>query len=127
MSIIFSSYIFLVLKLPYPTFWNRNGIYIQIMKPYLRFTLASTASIIIGSWLNIYFLSKWSRLVHGRYFALRSLGSSCIGELFVTISSMLIANFSEMPTSQLCYMIICCFGLKNYYIDSLGCFGQPRL
>lgn len=99
--------------MPYPNFWHSKDIYFQVMDPYLRFTIASAGSIIIGSWLNIHFLSKWSMLVHGKYFALRSLGSSFIGELFITIFSMLIANFGNMESSQLIYMMACCFTVKT--------------
>lgn len=112
-QLIFSLYIHFVIRMPYPSFWHNNDIYFKVMDPYLRFTFASATSIIIGSWLNIHFLSKWSGLLHGKYFGLRSLGSSFIGELFITIFSMLVANFGIMKNSQLMYMMICCFTVKT--------------
>ncbi|MFN7096936.1 MAG: queuosine precursor transporter [Gammaproteobacteria bacterium] len=112
-EIIFSLYIFFVIKMPYPSFEHNHLLYSAIMGSYLRFTIASSGAIIIGSWLNIYFLSKWSKLVEDKYFVLRSLGSSFIGELFITVSSMLIANLGKMSFQQLSYMMFCCFFLKT--------------
>lgn len=112
-QLIFSLYIHFIIRMPYPNFWQSKDIYFQVMDPYLRFTIASAASVIVGTWLNIHLLSKWSVLVHGRFFALRSLGSSIIGELFITVFSMLIANFDKMENSQLIYMMACCFIIKT--------------
>ena len=39
------------------------------------------AGIVVGFYLNTYFLTKWRILTKGRYFWLRSVGSSCIGEI----------------------------------------------
>lgn len=112
-ELILALYIHMILRMPHPNFFHANAIYVKIMDPYVRFTIASSGAILIGSWLNIFFLSRWSRLVNGKYFILRSLGSSFIGELFVTVSSMLIANFGKMTVNQLIYMMICCFVLKT--------------
>jgi|GEM_PF-709883 len=112
-QIIFSLYIFLIIRMPYPSFWNKYDAYFIIMNPYLRFTMAVSGAVIIGSWLNIHFLSKWSGLVEGKHFVLRSLGSSFIGELFVTVFSMLVANFGKMEIYQLVYMMFCCFFIKS--------------
>lgn len=112
-QIIFSLYIFLIIRMPYPNFWNGYDTYFSVMNPYLRFTIASAGAVIAGSWLNIHLLSKWSGLVQGKHFILRSLGSSFIGELFVTVFSMLVANLGKMEINQLIYMMFCCFFIKT--------------
>jgi uncharacterized integral membrane protein (TIGR00697 family) len=112
-QVIFSLYIFLIIRMPYPSFWNNYNSYFSIMNPYLRFTIASAAAVVVGAWLNIHFLSKWSGIIQGRHFILRSLGSSFIGELFVTVFSMLIANLGKMEINQLVYMMFCCFFIKS--------------
>lgn len=112
-QIIFSLYIFLIIRMPYPNFWHNYDAFFSIMNPYLRFTFASAGAVIVGSWINIHLLSKWNNLVQGKYFILRSLGSSFIGEFFVTIISMFIANFGKMNINELAYMMICCFVIKS--------------
>lgn len=112
-QLLFSLYVYFIIRMPYPIFWNKQSIYLEVMNPYLRFTLASAMAIILGSWLNIYFLSRWSELLHGRYFILRSMGAALIGELFVTVFSMLLANFGKMEATQLIYMMVCCFSVKT--------------
>src|SRR4029079_1592251 len=46
-----------------------------------------------GAFFNIYFLSKWKMLVKGKYFWLRSLGSSAIGESVYTLFVVSLLNF----------------------------------
>jgi len=58
----------------------------------LRASIANAFAIAIGSFFNIYFLSKWKMLVKGKYFWLRSLGSSAIGESLYTIFVVSLVN-----------------------------------
>ena len=110
---IFALSIYLIIHMPSPSFWYGKNLYMQVMSGYLRFTMASTFSIIIGSYLNIYLVSKWKILIKGKYFWLRSLGASSLGELFVTVTSLLIADFGKMSNSKLISMMVCCYLLKT--------------
>ncbi|MBA2650363.1 MAG: queuosine precursor transporter [Legionella sp.] len=112
-QLIFAWYAYLVVHLPAPEFLQDKEMFFQVFNPYIRFALASTFSIWIGSQINIILLSKLSELIGGKYFALRSLLSSTVGELLVTIISMVLANFSKMSVANLVYMIGCCFLIKT--------------
>jgi queuosine precursor transporter len=110
---IFSLYAFLIVKLPAPDFLIGKEKYEDVFKPYLLFAISSLVSIGVGAVINIKILSKMSAYMNGGYFALRSFISSSIGELFVTVISMLIANWTRMGHSTLLYMIACCFFVKT--------------
>lgn len=110
---IFAGYAYLIVHLPAPDFLMNKDIYYQVFNPYLNFAMASTISILIGAWLNIVLLSKFSEYVGGKYFAARSFFASSIGELVVTVVSMIIANYGRLDNHQLVYMIACCFLVKT--------------
>ena len=112
-QIVFSLYALLIVQLPAPYFLQNKQMYYLLFNSYINFALASIISIWLGSWLNIALLSKLSEYVGGRYFVLRSFISSSIGSLFVTVVSILIANFSRLKPYDLFYMIACCFLLKT--------------
>ncbi|MDF1684509.1 MAG: queuosine precursor transporter [Legionellaceae bacterium] len=110
---IFSLYAFFITQLPAPDFLIGKEKYDDVFKPYLLFAISSLISIGVGSFINIKILSRMSSYMNGGYFALRSFVSSSIGELFVTVISMVIANWTKMGHSTLAYMIACCFGVKT--------------
>jgi queuosine precursor transporter len=111
--VIFSLYAFLIVKLPAPDFLIGREKYEDVFKPYLLFSVSSFVSIGIGALINVKVLSRMSAYMNGTHFALRSFVSSSIGELFVTVISMLIANWTRLDHLTLLYMIVCCFFVKT--------------
>lgn len=110
---IFSLYAFFITTLPAPDFLIGKEKYEEVFKPYLLFAISSLISIGVGSFINIKVLSRMSAYMNGGYFALRSFVSSSIGEFFVTVISMVIANWTKMEHQTLLYMIVCCFFVKT--------------
>ena len=72
----------------------------------LRATLAQTLGVLLGAFLNIYLISKWKVLTNGRYFWLRSIGSSGIGEAVMLITSVMIALSGILSFSKLFNLIV---------------------
>lgn len=62
----------------------------------IRFSIAAAAAAIFGQFSNMYFLAKWKILTHGRYFWLRSIGASAIGELFILVIAIFVAFYGEI-------------------------------
>lgn len=110
---IFALYAGAIIRLPAPNFLQHAEFYVQIFDPYITFAFASTVSIWIGSKINIVLLSKLSECIGGRLFALRTIVSSSVGEFIVTLTSMLLANYSRMDLMTLMYMVVCCFSVKT--------------
>lgn len=86
-------FVFLSINLPaftkYPEYAHAYNIILHLL---LRASIANAIAIAIGSFFNIYLLSKWKMLIKGKYFWLRSLGSSAIGESFYTIFVVSLVN-----------------------------------
>ncbi len=130
---IFSLLMFFIVKLPAPSYWTHRSDYNFVLGNTLHIACYCTIGVFIGSVLNIYFVSKWKVLTKGKYFWLRSLGGSCIGELIqyaITISLMFhtFLNsekvFGLVVTDYFIQVVIlmifspiahfCMFWLKNY-------------
>lgn len=96
--ICFSTIGFLLEKLPTPPHYAEYGhAYHIILTLFFRASLANAIAILVGAFLNVYFITKWKVLVKGKYFWLRSLGSSAIGEALYTIFVVSLVNVGIVP------------------------------
>lgn len=59
--------------------------YSEVISHLPRVALVSVVSILVGGLINAGLLQMWKLKLNGRYFSLRSLGSSTIGELAFTV------------------------------------------
>lgn len=82
LSIYYNFVLFGVLSLPSPADWALANAYQQIFNGGVKLTaFFGQLGILVGFLANAYLLSKLKMLTKGRYFWMRSVGSSCIGEL----------------------------------------------
>lgn len=94
-SILFALLIKLGTRLPYPSFWSSYATnFNNAMSPILRTALSGTIGIIAGQFINIYAITKWKILTRGRYFWLRSIGSSILGDV-ITVSLAIFGIFNN--------------------------------
>lgn len=84
---------------------SQTGVYVQVFGLLLRAVIAQMAGVLIGAFVNIHFLLKWKILTRGRYFWLRSIGASTIGEAIMLIISVLIALIGVISLRQLIILI----------------------
>lgn len=80
--------------------------YIQVLGPLLRAVAAQTIGVLSGAFINIYLISKWRIMTNGRYFWLRSIGSSTIGEAIMLVISVFIALLGVLSISKIFQLII---------------------
>ena len=83
---IFTVFIVALINLPSPT---QRFAYSPIFDNLIYMVCSDIFAIIIGGFINTYLISKWKILIKGRYFWLRSIGASTIGEARATASKML--------------------------------------
>ena len=86
MAIVFS----IVVKLPYPDFWNDQQSYGLVLSSTPRTTLASLLAYFLGTYLNSVVLSKLKVITNGKWLWTRTIGSTLVGEgvdsfFFITI------------------------------------------
>ncbi len=89
--IIFVLVIFLTSYLPAPSYWNNQAAFHTVFGSSLIVDVVSILSTIIGLSVNTRLLTKWKVLLCGKYFWLRSIGSSLIGELVQIIATSMVA------------------------------------
>ena len=98
--VVFTREIYL---LPSPSFWNLGHAYHEVIWPLLHVYLSGVLGGVIGAIINLKLLLKWKTLLKSRFFWLRSLGSTIVGEfVFTLIVDSLIfikhLNFYEILT-----------------------------
>ncbi len=84
-QLIFALICTYLIVLPSPSFWHYQAAYDQVLGKLIRVFTGSFLGTAIGLSINAKLITKWKVLVKGRYFWLRSLGSSAIGQLFFSI------------------------------------------
>ena len=87
-EIVFSLACYFLVKLDSPAFWQYQDAFELILGHLPRIIFSSSVAILVSGYLNIYFISKWKIMLRGKYFWLRSIGSSWIGEFFYTFISI---------------------------------------
>lgn len=111
--ICFSTIGFLVEKFSTPVEYAEYGhAYNIILNLLFRAGIANAVAIMIGALLNVYFVSKWKALVRGKYFWLRSLCSSAIGEALYTIFVVSLVNVGLVSFQHFLEILVISYSYK---------------
>lgn len=114
-TFIFSIAALIIINLPSPSYWQFSEHYQQVLGHLLRINVSVFLGLIVGVTLNIYLISKWRRLVGGRYFWLRSVGSTAIGEGMLLVISGVMVFYGTMPTSDMVNLLIVDYIIRMLY------------
>jgi uncharacterized integral membrane protein (TIGR00697 family) len=112
---IFCTALELVTKLPTAGFWHNESSYEVVFGPILRAYFALTIASLIGNFANIYIISKFKIIMHGKHFWFRSLLSTGIGELFFTLIGGTIAYIGIEPWSKIIFLMLDGYLFKMLY------------
>ena len=96
---ILSIFVSIVIHLPTPKNWGFNSAYLLVFGHVIRYSAASMVGNILGEFSNIYLISKLRIILNGRYFWIRSIASSAVGELILTASVFSI-TFIHIPLAK---------------------------
>lgn len=86
--------------------------YQTVLSSLLRATCAQTIGVLVGGLINIFLISRWKIMTKGKYFWLRSIGSSAIGEAFMLVISVLIALGGVLSVHDITLLIIYAYFYK---------------
>lgn len=116
-SAIFCQFVFAALcvgliSLKSPISYVGQGAYIQVLGDSLRVAVSSFIAVFLGAFTNIYVLSKWKILLKGRYFWLRCLWSSAVGEAIFTVVAFTLEFYSKVSSHQLLQLILISYCIK---------------
>ena len=116
-AVVFSLIVTIAINLPTPNNWHYSGDYHFVFAHLFRTILGGgLVAMIGGAFFNGYLLSRWKIIFHGRYFLLRSIGSSAVGQMIQTVVGCFLLYFSVLPFTEILKMI-----LPIYLIQLVGC------
>jgi uncharacterized integral membrane protein (TIGR00697 family) len=87
--------------LPSPNWWHNQESYNYVMGYLFPIYFSQLVGIIIAWYLNIRFLTRWQISLRGRYFWLRTIGASGIGEIIYSIIAVTLNTIGTVPAEQL--------------------------
>lgn len=106
----------LVLCAPSPSFFKEQGTYEHVLGlSLLRINISGFIAYIIANLVNSYLLSRWKVLLKGRYFWLRSLGSSTISEALYSFIAIIMMELASIPLKNILQVAAISFTIKALY------------
>jgi uncharacterized integral membrane protein (TIGR00697 family) len=123
--VIFSGYIAqtlfavicqLVVIVPHPSFFREQTAYAHILGPsLLRIDITGFAAYITANLINSYIITRWKVLLKGRYFWLRSLGSSTFSEALYSFLAILMMELQSIPLHDILKVAVISYLIKATY------------
>lgn len=111
MAIVFS----IVVKLPYPAFWNGQQSYSMVLNSTPRIVLASLVAYFLGTYLNSVVLSKLKVITNGKWLWTRTIGSTVVGEGVDSFCFITIVFWGQVTFGVLVQMILLQYIWKVVY------------
>lgn len=103
-----------------PTFWNGQSGYDLVLGHLVKIAAFQFVGITIGWNLNARLLTKWKILMCGKYFWLRSIGSSGIGLVIFSLVSVFPTIFGMFPIKTVVSMVVWSCTLKIVFATLLA-------
>ncbi|HSW75775.1 MAG TPA: queuosine precursor transporter [Candidatus Saccharimonadales bacterium] len=104
-----------VVHSPYPEFFKSNNIYVFVFDQLLYIVISSFIAFIISGLINIHIITRWKVLLRGRYFWLRSLGSSTIAEALYSAIAILMMEAGSIELKNVWKIILASYLIKVLY------------
>lgn len=105
-SIIFAAIVSLLNLLPIPADWTHQPDYEYVFGRLMRSSIGGLFAVLIGSYINAYLISKLKIMIKGRFFAIRSITSSAIGEAIQMVIGCLLLFAGVIPMASLWKLMI---------------------
>ncbi len=101
--------------LPSPPNWQGQAAFTTTLGHTLRFAVSGTIGSLVGSYINIFSVTRWKALMKGKYFPLRSFGASTIGEFCLVLITTLLSFLGTLPTNMVFKMFLFAYVSKILY------------
>lgn len=112
---VFAIIMFIAVHIHSPSVIDNADAYKEVFGKFMRIFTGNFIAMVCATFLNVYFLIKWKILLRGRYFWLRSLGSSAIGEFIFTFTCVLIVFIGVIPAANIPQLVITSFLFKAIF------------
>ena len=115
MELCFAGISELLILIPNAEFFQHGAAYETVFSPTIRYVLSGIAGFFFGEFLNIYILAKWKIKTSGRYFVIRSICTTGIGQALLSIIVDILAFYGKMDNTQLLKMMLSGWAVKMTY------------
>lgn len=109
---LFSIIVISVSHLPAPEFFTQATAYEIVFDPTLRYVVSGLIGLLVGELTNVYILAKWKISSKGKYFPLRSIVSTALGQALLTIIVDLLNYSGKLTDHHLGWMMFCGYAWK---------------
>ena len=100
---------------PYPAFFKNYAAYHLIFGQLIYIVMSSFLAFLISNLINIHIITKWKILLQGKYFWLRSLGSSTIAEALYSAIAILMMEIGSISLRSIWKVILISYLIKVTY------------
>lgn len=111
-NFLFAIFTIALVNLPSSKSWVGEQAYSFVFGNILPIVFGSFFAAMVGTFLNTYLISKWKILVNGKYFWLRSIGASTIGEFIYTMVAFLLIFRGTLEFKQISTYIMWSYSFK---------------
>lgn len=105
----------LAIAIPAAPFWDGSEHFNYVFGMAPRTTIGSLLAFIVGSLLNAYVMSRMKKANHGKYFSLRAITSTVVGEGADSLIFFPIAFGGIIPWKEVMMMVVTQIVLKSLY------------
>lgn len=106
----------LVINAPHPSFIQDQSAYSTVLGlSLLRINISGFIAYIAANLVNAYILAHWKILLKGRYFWLRSLGSSTFAEALYSFIAIVMMELASIPLKSIMHVVVISFAIKAIY------------
>ena len=114
-GLVFSVALQLISYIPSANLGPANESYILVFGHITRVYASITVGSLLGSFLNIYFISKFKVSLKGRFFWIRSIFSTAVGELTFTIIAGIMVWAGIEPWPKMAILLLDAYAFKVVY------------
>ena len=113
---LFSVVCLFIVNAPHPEFFHQKEAYSNILGiSLLRITFSGFAAYITANLINSYVITRWKVLVKGKYFWLRSIGSSTFSEALYSFFAIFMMELNSIPVHDIFRVVSISFAIKLLY------------
>jgi uncharacterized PurR-regulated membrane protein YhhQ (DUF165 family) len=109
-----------LIRLHSPQYWHGDEGYQLVLGDLLKFSIINFFAITIAWHVNVGLLVKWKILMHGKYFWLRSIGSSGIGLIIYSVLSVSVNAYNIASYNDVISIVFASCLLKILYLFVLA-------
>lgn len=95
-----------------PSDWHHFSDYHYVLDKQIRVSIILFIAVILGGFINAYLISKWQIALKGRYFWLRCIGASWIGQLIMSMTTITLNFYDKLSIHQIFVYLSLAYPIK---------------